>query len=131
MAVRVWAVVEPPSPNAGVPGVRVIKWTGLLNGDSGEPYLAPQYSGKVVQITGTAGVGGVCIIEGSLEPGTPIYGPLNDPQGVAISFDATEIGANDFNQILEDCYQIRPRVTAGDGATSLTVYLMINTTARR
>lgn len=68
---------------------------------------------RVVQITGTFGVGGTVIVEGSLD-GTNWYG-LKDPSSTAISFTAAGIKA-----ILEAVPYIRPRVTAGDGTTSIT-----------
>lgn len=131
MAVVAWTVVEPPSPNVNITGLRIIKWPNLLSADSGSPYFAPQYSAKVIQLSGTAGVGGAGTIQGTLEPGTPIYGTLHSPDSVAWTFVAADVTNNVIKQVLEDCYQIRPLMTGGDGSTSVTIYLFINTSARR
>ena len=129
--VRPWTIVEPSDSNLLPVGVRIIKWTLLDLDDSGAPYFAPQYSSKVIQWTGTPGVGGAGKIQGSMEPGTPVWGTLHNPQGADASVVAADITANLIVQMLEDCYQIRPFMTGGDGTTNVTVYLMVTTTARR
>jgi len=69
---------------------------------------------RSVQVHGTFGVGGTVLIEGSND-GTNWY-TLTDPQGNALSVTAAKIEA-----ISEPTVYVRPRVTAGDGTTSLTV----------
>ena len=131
MAVIAWTKVDPPSPNQPVTGVIIIQWILPASGDSGVPYLAPQYSGKVVQISGTAGAGDIILMEGSLDPGaSPGFGTLHDPQGNDISLVTADITAKKLEQVLEDCYQIRPRMTAGT-AVNVVIQLMITTSARR
>lgn len=93
-------------------------WAALANGDSGAPidYLA--FADRSVQIVGTFGVGGSVTIEGTND-GTN-YVALTDPQGNAITKTAAAIEA-----VSEVPRSIRPRVTAGDGTTSLSVYLLL------
>jgi hypothetical protein len=96
---------------------RFVSWTPLANGDSGSPYAMPGYADRSVQIQGTFGAGGTVIIEGTID-GTN-YIVLTDPQGNAISKTAAAI-----ETISEIVRFIRPRVSAGDGTTSITVSLI-------
>jgi hypothetical protein len=92
-------------------------------GDTATAYEAPQYAGKVVQMDGTGSV----TMQGSLVPAgaavTPVFGTLH-------KVDTTDLIVADAEpqQVLEDCYQIRPDVTTGTG---VDVYLMVTTTSRR
>jgi hypothetical protein len=97
--------------------VHFVQWTPLLNGDSGTPYGMTGFADRSAQITGTFGTGGTVLIEGSND-GTN-YATLTDPQGVAISKLAA--GIFEISQITKF---IRPRVSAGDGTTSITVTLL-------
>lgn len=99
---------------------KVIKWTGLLNGDTGQPYpYAGKYPIKSVQVYGTFGAGPHCYIEGCNQD-TPVdYHTLNDMGGAAL-----DIVAAGFKGIRENSHWVRPRTT-GDGATNLTVMLCI------
>ena len=127
MAVIGYVIESPPDGAIFPEGVRVVKWTPLANADTGAPYTAPQFSDKSVQISGTFGVGGTVLIEGSLvSNGTAVWGTLNDPNGNTLSVTAAKVEA-----VLENTYQIRPNVTAGDGTTALTVRMLISTVARR
>jgi hypothetical protein len=97
-------------------GVSLVQWTPLTFtggvGDSGAPIELPNYSDRSVQVTGTFG-GGTIVIEGSID-GTN-YVTLTDPSSTALSKTSAFIEG-----ILELVRFIRPRVTAGDGTTSLT-----------
>ena len=95
-----------------------ITWTGLANGDTGEPFTLAQYADRSVQIVGTFGVGGTLVFEGSIDGTT--YNVLSDPQGNDLSFTAGKIEA-----ISELVLKIRPRVSAGDGSTNLTVSMVV------
>lgn len=102
---------------------KLYTWTPLTttNADGS----GAQYTGsgdRTVQVTGTFGVGGTVIVEGSLD-GTNWFG-LKDPGGTAISLTAAGLRA-----VLENCSFIRPRVTAGDGTTSITAILLIRRNA--
>jgi hypothetical protein len=94
-----------------------VSWTPLLNGDSGVPFPMPGWADRSVQVAGTFGAGGTCLIEGTND-GTN-YVTLADPQGVALSITAA--GLKEISQIVK---LIRPRVSAGDGTTSITVTLL-------
>jgi len=92
-------------------------WAGLLNTDVGDAQALSHYPMKAVQAIGTFGVGGSVAIEGSMD-GTN-WGALRDSTGTAIALTAATI----VRDVLENPRFIRPRVTAGDGATTLTLML--------
>jgi hypothetical protein len=75
------------------------------------------FADRAAQVTGTFGAGGTVLIEGSID-GTN-YSTLVDPQGVAIS--KTAAGISEIGQLTKF---IRPRVSAGDGTTSISVTLL-------
>lgn len=102
--------------------VMLYQWTGLLKSsdDVGEPLVLPQYSDKTIHVTGTGGTGGAVTIEGSNELDSANWAALNDPQGSVLAMAVDTIEA-----ILENAYRIRPRVTAGDGTTNLTVTVLV------
>lgn len=93
----------------------VFTYTNMVNGDDGKPIEAQwaDYADRSVQVTGTLGAGGTATIEGS---NASTYHALNDPNGNSLAVNALKI-----EQILESCLRMRPRITAGDGTTSLTV----------
>jgi hypothetical protein len=103
----------------GYPRTRLFKWS-LANGDWGYPVMLPRYSDKTVQVSGTFGVGGTILIEGSVMRDSPVFETLNDSQGNALSFTGPKIEA-----IVENPYQVRPIVTVGDGTTAIDVYLLV------
>ena len=103
-------------------GIKVVTWTGLLNGDVGKPFVSPQFADKCVQTEGDFGVGGACEIEGTNYTTPGNYRTLNDPQGNPLSVLTPKV-----EQILENPYQLRPRVSSGDGTTDLTVKLLVST----
>lgn len=130
MATRNFTVQMPIYANGGnSPGALIVTWTGLLNGDDGAPFVMPYKADKSVQVLGTFGAGGNCRIEGTNQqtytPAPAVvagvtYATLNDPQANALDFGSAKI-----EQVLENVNAIRPRVTAGDGATSLTVIMLV------
>ena len=103
------------------PGTYKATWTGLLNTDDGAPWSedggSSSFADKVAHVTGTFGVGGTVVIEGSNDGVN--WAVLNDPTGVAIALNAT----SPLSGILENPLNIRPRVSAGDGTTNLTVVI--------
>lgn len=121
MAVIPWAVESLPEGKQYPTGIRVIKWVLPSASDTGEPYYAPQFSGKAVQLTAGAGT---VTMEGTLVPEgvTAVWSTLHDPASADLV-----LATNEIRQVLEDCYGIRPSV-ATNGAT---VYLFVTTTARR
>lgn len=92
----------------------LVTWSGLLNGDQGSPFEGADWADRTAQISGTFGAGGSVTLEGSGD-GTN-YTALTDPQGNAVAKTA---GA--LEVIEEGPRYVRPRVTAGDGTTNLTV----------
>lgn len=94
----------------------------LANGEAGDPVDLAAYADRSVQVLGTFGVGGSVRVEGSLLP-APIadvdYGTLTDPQGNALDVTSAKIEA-----VSEASRWLRPRVTAGDGTTALTIVLL-------
>jgi len=99
----------------------VITWTGLLNGDDGSPIEMPGHSIRSVQFVGTFGAGGTIQIEGSND-GTN-YVVLTDLQGNNISKTAAGIEG-----VQEVTRYIRPRVTAGDGTTTIDATMLLRRT---
>ena len=95
-----------------------VAWAGLTfdaaPNISGVRYTNIAFADRSVQVTGTFGVGGRVLLQGSND-GTN-WVTLNDPQANALSFTAAGLEA-----VLELTQYIRPTVNAGDGTTSLTV----------
>lgn len=107
--------------------VFVAVWTGLLNGDDGTPIEMALYADRSISVFGTFGAGGNLIWEGTNDPTLVAtlppanYQTLHDPQGVALG----TITAAKITPIEEITHWMRPRVSAGDGTTSLTVQLLL------
>jgi len=99
---------------------KVIKWTGLGNGDTGKPYpFADRYPDKTMHVYGTAGAGLHVKAYGSNEVGTPSNGAqLRDATEDLI--DITTIP--DIVVVLPNTHQVWPDV-AGDGTTAITVLM--------
>lgn len=98
----------------------VVTWGPMTfsGSDVGLPIEMPGSSDRSVQVIGTLGVGGSVRLEGSND-GTN-YVALNDPSSAALDIASLKIEA-----VLELTRFVRPRVTAGDGSTSLTVILLV------
>jgi hypothetical protein len=105
--------------------VAEIKWTGLLNGDTGDAQATGTLSDKSIQVLGTFGTGGTVVLEGSNDGGTT-WSTLNDTRGEG---NALSFTSSDLRQTLENTRHIRPNVTAGDGSTNLTVIVTAASTA--
>lgn len=97
-----------------------VKWTGLLNGDTGTPETLARYTRRVsMQVLGTFGVGGSVSLEGSNDGGTT-WATLFDNRGTGTALTFTAAGLRSLTDVPA---LVRPNVTAGDGTTSLTVIL--------
>lgn len=103
-----------PTINTDHGDYRVITWANLANGDSGTPVEIVGFSDRSVQVVGTFGAAGSVTAEGSND-GTN-YAALSDPQGSAIT--RTAVGVKAVSELTR---YFRPRVTAGDVTTALTV----------
>lgn len=122
MATR--SAVLVPDPNVHE---RRVKWLGLLNGDDGaaiggaNPAASSismgHYQDRTVQVVGTFGSGGSLSIQGSNDSGVT-WATLTDPLGNALTF--TSAG---MKQITELPHLLKPNCTAGDGTTSLAVWM--------
>jgi hypothetical protein len=99
-------------------GARLVQWAGLLNTDDGTPVEFDAFADRSVQVTGTFGTGGNCRIQGSND-GTN-WAALTDPQGNALNMSTASLEA-----ISELARYVRPLITAGDGATNLTVTMLL------
>lgn len=101
-----------------------IEWTPLTftGADDGEAVGPFPGADRSIQVTGTFGAGGTLVWEGTNAevPGGATWATLNDPQGNPLSFTSARI-----EQISEYTRWMRPRVTAGDGTTSLTVRMLV------
>lgn len=108
------------NPNFNSKGV-VVQWTPLTNAgaDVGVPYDDFGNSDRSIQLSGTLGVAGACTIEGSNDGVS--YFTLKDQGGAAMVLVA--LGIYGFQPGLLPRF-IRPRITAGDGTTSLTATLL-------
>jgi hypothetical protein len=110
---------------ARVPGVGdnrswVAYWTGataLANGDDGTAIELSGSADRSVQVFGTFGTGGNLKIEGSMDGST--WATLNDPAS-----NALDIATAKIETVLELTRYIRPRVSAGDGSTSLSCFIL-------
>jgi hypothetical protein len=92
----------------------LISWNGMANGDTGKPFEGCDWADRSMQIEGTFGTGGTLVMEGSLD-GTN-YHPLRDSNGSNLTFTQS-----DLESVIQITKYLRPRVSAGDGATSLNV----------
>ena len=101
----------------------IVTWPNLANGDDGKPIELANFADRSVQVTGEFGVGGLVRIEGSIN-GTD-YAPLTDPQGNNLDINTAKIEA-----VAELVRWIRPRVTAGDGSTAITVTMLLKGATR-
>src|SRR5215510_4495446 len=107
MALRSFTEFIPVRNNLGNSNaVRVVKWTGLLNGDTGAPYVCPEGCFKTVHVYGTPGATPHILIQGSNEQtydpssgalSAPDYQTLhNDQTGAALDF--TAVGINKISE---------------------------------
>jgi hypothetical protein len=94
--------------------VAVVQWPDLANGDEGKVIEFAQYPDRSVQVAGTFGGGGAVVFEGSNDGLN--WATLTDPQGNPLNFTSAKI-----EEVAELVRYVRPRVTAGDGGTSITV----------
>lgn len=116
-----------PAGDAGLNNAKMFTWASLLNGEAGDPIGSDfvYHSDRSVQVTGTFGTGGSVVIEGSNDGVN--YFPLTNPAG-ATGLAFTTAG---LKQVLEACIYMRPRVTAGDGTTNVSVVALLRVPTTR
>lgn len=121
MAVRPVTASSPTVGSERIRNVNIYQWTALKGDtlDTGLPVESAQLADRSVHIEGALGTGGVVVIEGSNDGVN--FVTLTDPLGNALSFNA--VGR--IKTIMEAVAYIRPRVSAGDAATSFTVTLLV------
>lgn len=101
----------------------MVKWLALTTTNADGAAIGLQdYQDRTVQVTGTLGTGGHLLIQGSNDGGAT-WNTLTDPLGNALDFTSALTGDKGMKQITELPALIRPFVSAGDGTTSLNVYL--------
>ena len=113
---------------ASADGVILIRWpdpavqAGLLTGDTGVPFIHPQKSDRSVHVKGTFGPATV-YVEGTLDPEDTgqQWDTVADQLTILLAIATAD---RKLRSLLENVYQSRPRVAAGDGTTSLIVTMM-------
>ncbi len=113
MAVVPYTLVNPRTVGNTV---FIVTWTGLVKGDTGQPFENPGWADRTIQITGTFDTA-TCTWEGSND-GTN-YVTLTDPQANALSKTAAAI-----ETVLENTRYMRPAVAGTGGTTALTFTLV-------
>jgi hypothetical protein len=111
-------------------GVIVFQWGPLTTANAdGAGVMAAAFGDKSVQFIGTPGAGGTARIQGhnAFVDAAANYGNLRSPDSVVIGVTAS-LG---LFQILENTTWIRPFISAGDGTTSLTCYLLCRPNTRQ
>jgi len=117
MAERPYTITTKPDI-LGFERVDVYQWADLQSGDTGAPLELPAYADRSVEIGGDFGLGGTVAIEGSL--GGTVYHALRDP-----GLDPRSKTSGGLWSILEAVRWIRPHVTAGNGTTSITCWILL------
>jgi len=98
--------------------LKLATWTPLTTTNAdGSPFEFPDWADNTIQVFGTFGAGGTILVEGSND-GTN-WATLTDSNGTALSLTAASV-----KTINERPRYLRPRVSAGDGTTSLTAVML-------
>jgi len=95
----------------------IVAWQNMANGDTGEVVELVQFADRSVQVAGTFGSGGTCVIQGSNDGVN--FNTINDATDAPLSFLT-----GGLKTIMDVPRYIRPAVTAGDGTTSLTATML-------
>lgn len=109
------ATIQPASDHPS-DSIARFTWSPLVQGSDGGAITWLTYTDRSVQVFGTFG-GASVVIEGS-NNGTD-WATLTDPQGNDLTVSAAKI-----EQVLEVCLYLRPRISGGDGTTSLSVVVV-------
>jgi hypothetical protein len=107
---------------------RLITWTGLLNGDVGDPVDMQGYFIASVEWEGTPGVGFAGQTQITNKPTvalSAVYGGTptqwSSVAGLAASASTHVVP----NAIIPYAAQVRPNVTGGDGTTNMTCRILL------
>ena len=104
-----------------------VVWDNLKNGDTGQPVSFPGAADYTIQVFGAFGTGGTVVMEGTCEKvaaGATFFA-LKDPQGNAMTYTTA-----DGEMVSQVVMHLRPRISAGDGSTDLTVIAFFRSTMR-
>lgn len=117
MATRTPTVVRTGTGSGG--SDIVVTYAGMLNGDDGAWFNQPGYVLRSASVKGTLGAGGTVVVNGASDR-TVVSGAQADESSLLgnITAQSTVVSGT---YIGVPAY--RPKVTAGDGTTSLTVTL--------
>lgn len=114
------------------PGVYLLAWTPILQGDTCSPGVVPPgHTDMSVHVYGTFGAADVIDIKGSNDEGGAGMASLREPGNALLSSLLVTANGNQLRQILEACRVLQPVPTGGDGTTSLTIKIVCVTQARR
>jgi hypothetical protein len=111
-------------PAAGQGQGFLVQWLALANGNDGTPFDMTGFEPLSVQIEGTFGAAGSVSLEGSNDASN--YEILHDLSTNALTFTAAGLKA-----VGDNTNFVKPKVTAGDGTTSLNVSLWVRKALRR
>ena len=104
------------------PVFRVAKWSGLSQGDDGEPFKFAKPPHGSVLVQGNFSGGALIYIEGSYDwdpdLATGNFFTLHNKQGLDLIFASA--GTYSIDEIVP---YIRPRVVSGDGSTDCIAYV--------
>lgn len=100
------------------PDIKLYRWVGMTEGDTGEILYLSQSTDKTVQVAGTFGEGGSVNLRGSNYPKneTKTWATLHKSDISDLTFTVADIFA-----IIDNTVAISPEVTAGDETTDLDV----------
>lgn len=93
-------------------------WTGMQNGDTGQPVELANHADRSIQVFGVFGAGGLLKFEGSNDGVN--YAPLSDMTGNPLQFTAAKL-----RSIMELARFVRPVIVSGDANTALDAVLFI------
>lgn len=114
MATIPYQIISLPQ-NDAVGATGIVYWPNMANGDVGQSIEMFKYTDRTIQVFGTFGAGGTATAKGSLD-GTN-WATLADPNGNDLAVTTAKI-----ETVMEATRYFRPEA-AGDGTTSLTVFL--------
>jgi len=114
------ATILPVIDQLVAPGIVRTVWSNMANGDIGAISDYPGFADRNFQVSGTFGAGGEVTMQGSNEP------PANDKWFTLSNMadSALVVTTAGGKMIQENTLYIRPKITGGDGTTSLTITLI-------
>ena len=104
--------------NAYTFGNVIYQWDSLTTGDDGQPAGTTGSGDRTVQVQGTFGASGTVLIEGTLDMLN--WYTLRDAANSSLSF-----GSAGLKTIMENVVAVKPRVSNGDGTTSIQCILSV------